>query len=253
MIWTLLFIALVMIFGGDSPFMVKDLDKFVKHHVVDDVKKDKVLDYLKEAKAVRKKTVKANNKLFKDFSKFEKSRDAKKEDFEKIGSEMLKLQKESQAVNIKAIQNSLEYITEDEWKAIQVDIGESFEKSKKKSAKGFAKIDKQFLKWVEKIKSTISDEAKRKKAVAAVERLREKFISNKKRVQDELLNHNSIIYQYKASEEELKEIQENYLKWAQEVFDVAIATHFELVELTTPEEWSKINQKTQIINYLHKK
>jgi len=72
MIWALLFVALAVLFGGESPFMVKDLDKFVKHHVVDEVKKDKVLDYLKEAKAVRKKTVKANSDLFKDFSKFEK-------------------------------------------------------------------------------------------------------------------------------------------------------------------------------------
>jgi len=221
--------------------MVKDLDKFVKHHVVDDVKKDKVLDYLKEAKAVRKKTVKANSDLFKDFSKFEKSREAKKEDFEKIGFEMLKLQKESQVANIKAIQSSQEYITEEEWKAIQVDIGESLDKSSKKRAKALGKLDKQFDKWKEKIESTIIDKEKRAKAIVAVERLKKAYIGNKNRVEKELLNKNSIIYKYKAPKADLKEIQENYLKWAQEVFDVAMTTHFELVELTTPEEWKKIN------------
>jgi hypothetical protein len=241
MIWALLFVALAVMLGGESPFMVKDLDKYVKHHVVDDTRKDKILDYLEEAKAVRKKTVKANNKLFKDFGKFEQSRDAKREDFEKIGSEMLELQKVSQNANINAIQSIQEYITEDEWKAIQVDIGKSFEKSKKKRNKAMAKLDKQFVKWVDRINKTISDEAKRKKAVAAVERLRSAFINNKKLVQDELLNQNSIIYKYKAPKEELKKIQEDYLDWGQEVFNVAMDTHFELVELTTPEEWRKIN------------
>ena len=241
MIWTLLFIALAVMLGGDSPFMVEDLDKYVKHHVMDDTRKDKVLDYLKEAKAVRKKTVKANSKLFKEYSKFELSREAKKSDFERIGTKMLKLQRESQSTNVSAIQEIQKYITEDEWKAIQVDIGKSFEKSKKKRDKAQAKLEKQFDKWEASIKDNIADTEKQTKAIQSVERLRKAFIGNKKRVEEELMNQHSVIYKYKASEEELKAVQEKYLEWAQEVFDVSTATHFELVELTTPEEWKKIN------------
>ena len=241
MIWTLAFLLLLAIIGGDSPFMVKNLDKYVKKHVVDDTKKDKVLDYLKEAKAVRKKTVKANKNLFKEFGKFEKSREATKEDFETIGSKMMEGQKISQSSNIKAIQNAQNYITVDEWKAIQEEIDINFNKSSKKRKKNLAKLEKQFIKWEEKINNTIADNEKRKLAISAIERLKTTYINNKEQVQKELLNHNSIIYKYKASEPELKEVQEKYLKWAQEVFDVAIATHFELIELTTPEEWKKIN------------
>jgi len=241
MIWTLLFIALAMMLGGESPFMVKDLDKYVKHHVVDDVKKDKVLDYLKEAKAIRKATVKANNKLFKEFGKLEQSRIATKEDFKRVGGKMLDGQRTSQKADISAIHNAHDYITADEWKAIQVDIGKSFEKSKKKSNKNLEKLNKQFVKWEEKIKKNIADKDKQTQAIAAVERLKNSYIDNKRIVHEELMNQNSIIYKYKASDTELKEVQEKYLQWAQEVFDVAIATHFELVKLTTEEEWNKIN------------
>ena len=241
MIWTLLFIALAMMLGGESPFMVKDLDKYVKHHVVDDVKKDKVLDYLKEAKAIRKKTVKANNKLFKEFGKFEKSRIATEEDFRSVGGKMLEGQKTSQKANIAAIQNAQNYITAEEWSEIQKDVGVSFEKSKKKSNKNLEKLNKQFIKWEGKIKKNIADKDKQTQAVAAIERLKKAYVDNKKQVHDELMNQNSIIYKYKASDTELKEVQEKYLGWAKEVFDVAIATHFELVKLTTEEEWNKIN------------
>ena len=240
MIWTLLFLALAVMFGGDSPFMVKNLDKYVKTHVVDDTKKDKVLDYLKEAKTVRKKTVKVNKALFKEFSKLEGSREAKKEDFESIGSKMIEGQKVSQSANIEAIQNAQKYIARDEWDEIKVDIGKGFEKSAKKRKKRLDKLNDQFEKWKKKINKTISDKENRELAIAAVERLKATYINNKKQVQEELLNHNSVIYKYEAPEAELKKVQENYIKWAKEVFDVAIATHFELVELSTPEEWKKI-------------
>ena len=241
MLWTIGILLLLAILSGDSPFMVKDMDKYVKTHVVDDTKKDKAIDILNEAKKVRKKTAKANADYFKEFSKYEKSRDAKKEDFEKIGSKMLESQKKSQSANIKAIKNIQEYITEDEWKAIQGDIEKGFEKSSKKRNKSLAKLEKEFTKWKDKINKSIADKEKRELAIAAAERLKTTFINNKKIVQEELLNHNSVIHKYKASEAELKKVQDEYLKLAQEVFDVAIATHFEIIELTTPDEWKKIN------------
>jgi len=240
MIWTLAFLLLINILGGDSPFMVKNMDKYVKTHVVDKVRKEIVLNYLNEAKSIRKKTVNANKSLIKEFTKLEKSRDAKQNDFDKLIDKIVEAQKKSQGTNVTAIQNSQDYITEDEWSAIKIDIGEGFDKSAKKRSKGIKKLNKEFDKWKGKISKTIADKDKRKQAIAAVEKLRNTYIDTKKRVQDELINSNSIIYHYKAPEDKLMALQESYLAWIKEVFDTGAATHLKLVELTTPEEWKKI-------------
>jgi len=240
MIWTLAFLLLMSILGGDSPFMVKNMDKYVKSHVVDDTRKDKVLDYLDEAKSIRKKTVKANKSLFKEFTKLEKSRDAKQNDFDKLINKIVESQKESQGANVIAIQKSQDFITPDEWEAIKVDIEKGFEKTAKKRAKGFKKLNKEFDKWEGKISKTVVDKDKREQAIAAVENLRNTYIDTKKKVQAELINHNSIIYHYKAPEEKLVALQKSYLEWIRKVFETGAATHMKLVELTTPEEWKKI-------------
>ena len=241
MLWTIGILLFIAIVSGDSPFLVKDLDKYVKHHVADETRKDKVLDYLKEAQAIRKKTVKANKDLVKQYSKIEHSREATKEDFEKLRTATLKIQKTSQTANVHAIQNSQNYITKEEWSAIEKDIAKSFEKSKKKTQKAYDKLNKQFVKWEAKINKSISDKEKRKQAIVAVERLRTTYVNNKKQVQDELMNHESAIFQYKAPEAKLKEVQDGYLALLKELLDVTEETHFKLVELTTPEEWKKIN------------
>jgi len=240
MIWTLAFLVLMKLLGGDSPFMVKDMDKYVKTHVVDETKKDKVLNYLDEAKSIRKKTVKANEHFFKEFAKLEKSREAKQGDFDKLIVKILKAQEESQATNVSVIQKSQDFITPNEWAAIQKDIKKSFEKSAKKRAKNMAKLKKEFEKWEAKISKTIANEGKRKQAIASVEKLKSTYLNTKKRVQEELINHNSIIYKYKAPEDKLIALQKSYLSWIKEIFEVASSTHLKLVELTTPEEWKKI-------------
>jgi len=241
MLWTIGILLFIAIVTGDSPFLVEDLDKYVKHHVADETRKDKVLDYLKEAKAIRKKTAKANKDLVKQYGKIEHSREATKQEFEKLKTETLNAQMASQKANVYAIQNSQNYITKEEWTEIEKDIAKSFEKSNKKTQKSNEKLNKQFVKWEAKIKKVISDKEKRKQAIAAVERLRTTYINNKKKVQEELINHESAIFQYKAPEAKLKEVQDGYIDLLKELLDVTQETHFKLVELTTPEEWNKIN------------
>jgi vacuolar-type H+-ATPase subunit I/STV1 len=240
MIWALAFAILFKVLGGNSPFMVPKLDNYVKTHVVDDSRKDKILDYLDEAKSLRKKTVKANKSFFKEFTKLEKSRDAKQNDFDELIAKIVEAQKESQNANVTDIQKSQEFITEDEWSAIKVDIGKGFEKSAKKRAKEINKLNKEFEKWEGKISKTIADKEKREQAIAAVEKLKNTYIDTKNKIQKELINSNSIIYNYKAPEERLVSLQKNYLEWMKEVLDTGAATHLKLVELTTPEEWNKI-------------
>ena len=240
MLYALAIALIISLLGGDSPFMVPKLDKYVKKHIVDDTRKKNVLVLLKESKKERKKTVKANGKHFKQFHKLFESRDTKQVDFDQLLNEIVETQAKSQKKNVKVIRESQEFITDVEWEAIEIDIAKSLAKSDKKRTKKKTKTDKHFLKWKSKINKSIADEDKRNEALKSVENLRTVYMKNYKILQDELLNDKSIMYQYKASETELVALQDEFIDFVKEVFEASFKTHFELVELTTPEEWKKI-------------
>jgi hypothetical protein len=240
MLYALAIALIISIISGDSPFMVPKLDNYVKKHIVDDTRKKNVLVLLKGAKKERKKTVKANGKHFKKFNKYFESRDTKQADFDQLLNEIIETQAKSQKENVKVIKESQGFITAVEWEAIEIDIEKSLAKSDKKRTKKRNKMDKQFLKWANKISKGIADEDKRNKALEEVENLRVVYLRNYKFMQDELLNDKSIMYQYKASETELIALQDEFIEVVKEIFETSFKTHFELAELTTPEEWKKI-------------
>ena len=236
-----LFLAiLAVVLGGDSPFMIPKLDNYVKTHVVDDSRKDKVIVLLKDAKKKRKEVVKKNKKLLKELTKLSMSRETKQADFDQLMTKILEAQTESQQANILVTQEAQKNITSDEWVAIEADVAKSLEKSNKKRTKKAAKVEKRFLKWENIISKNLTDEDKRKQAIESVDKLKTVFLRNYKIIQDELLNDKSIMYQYKASETELTALQEKFINLIKEVYQTNVSTHFKLVELSTPEEWKKI-------------
>ncbi len=207
-----LFLAiLAVVLGGDSPFMIPKLDNYVKTHVVDDSRKDKVIVLLKDAKKKRKEVVKKNKKLLKELTKLSMSREAKQADFDQLMTKILEAQTESQQANILVTREAQKNITSDEWVAIEVDVAKSLEKSNKKRTKQAAKVEKRFLKWENLISKTLTDEDKRKQAIESVDKLKTVYLRNYKIIQDELLNENSIMYQYNASETELTALQEEFI------------------------------------------
>jgi len=240
MIWALLFAALAVLLGGDSPFMVPKLDNYVKTHVVDDSRKEKVLVLLKDAKKKRKEVAKMNEKLFKELTKLSTSRETTQADFDQLLTKILEAQTESQQAKILVIRKAQENITSDEWAAIEIDVAKSLKKSNKKRTKQAAKVEMRFLKWENKISTSVVDEEKRKKAIESVDKLKTVYLQNYKIIQEELLNDKSIMYQYNASEEKLIALQEEFVNLNKEVYQTNVSTHFELVELSTPEEWKKI-------------
>jgi len=173
-------------------------------------------------------------------TKLSTSRETTQADFDQLLTKILEAQTESQQANILVTQKAQENITADEWAAIEVDVAKSLEKSNKKRTKLAAKVEKRFLKWENLISKTLTDEEKRKQAVESVDKLKTVYLRNYKIIQDELLNDQSIMYQYKASETELSALQEEFISLNKEIYQTNVSTHFKLVELSTPEEWKKI-------------
>jgi hypothetical protein len=54
------------------------------------------------------------------------------------------------------------------------------------------------------------------------------------------MNEGSIVYQYKASDNELIALQDEFVDLIKDVYLLSFETHKKLVNLTTPEEWKKI-------------
>jgi len=240
MLITLGLLVVAILFGGGSPFVIPKLDNYVKTHVVDDGRKKIVLEHLKDAKTKRKQSEKKNAKFIKELKKMLKSRETTREELELTIQKIKDNQAVSDEANIKANIEAQKNITSEEWKVINADIAKALKKPNKKANKASANLSKAYDKWKLKIAKTIVDKHKKEKAVAAAEKLRVVYLKNRDLIQKEVANKNSILYQYEASEEEVNSMQVKFMDLSAEVMQAAIETHFELVELTTEEEWKKI-------------
>jgi hypothetical protein len=234
-------LAILAIFlGGDSPFVIPKLDNYVKTHVVDDGRKTIVLEYLKDAKAKRKAKVKQTNKEIKKLDHLFNSRETTREEMNTAFAKIIETQAESQKANIRVNQEAQKNITAEEWNTIMLDIGDGLVKTNKKISKMNTKISKIYTNWEAKIGKTIADKKKREKALASARNLKAIYLKNRSIVQDELMNKKSIMYQYNIPEDELATLQNKFIELTEEVLQAVITTHFELMELTTEEEWKKI-------------
>ena len=233
-------LVVAILFGGGSPFVIPKLDNYVKTHVVDDGRKEIVLESLKDAKSKRKASEKKNAKYIKEFKKLLKSRETTREELELTIQIIKDAQAVSDQANIKYNIEAQKNITAEEWVAINADIAKGLEKPNKKATKISNKLSKTYEKWKVKIAKTVVDEGKKEKAVASAEKLRALYLKNRDLIQKEVANKNSILYQYEASKEELNVMQDKFMDLSEEVLEAAIDTHFELVELTTEDEWKKI-------------
>jgi len=231
---------IAMVFGGDSPFVIPKLDNYVKTHIVDDGRKEIVLEHLKDAQAKRKVSEKKNAKYVEEFQKLLKSRETTREELEVIIKNIGENQAVSDRANIESNAEVQKNINAEEWEAINADIANGLKKPNKKATKISEELGKAYDKWEEKIAKTIVDENKKEKAVASAEKLEALYLKNRELIQKEVTNENSILYQFEASIEELNMMQDKFMNLSEEVLQAAITTHFELIELTTEEEWKKI-------------
>ncbi len=240
MLIALAFAVLAIFLGGDSPFIIPKLDNYVKTHVVDDGRKTIVLESLDEAKDKRKAKVKQGEKELKKLDHLFNSRTATKEEMELVVKNIMDLQAESQEANIRVNQEAQKNITEEEWGAIIIDMGKGLEKADKTINKANTSISKAYTKWESKIEKSIVDENKKTKALESAHKLQAIYLKNREIIEAELMNKNSKMYQYNSPEADLNVLQNQFITLMQEVLDTVVATHFELVDLTTEEEWKKI-------------
>ena len=238
MIWYLLY-TLIFNTGGGEIFIPK-LDNYVKEYVVDDVRKDSIVNLLEISQDKRKDIVGENKDYVKELKSLYESRETTRADFKKIMNNILDNQIESQKVNLMVIQKSKKLITDEEWINIQMKISASLKDSDEDRTERSEKLTKRFNKLKSEISETIEDDDRRKKAVKLIDDINFVYRNNFKTIQNELLNKKSAMFQYDSSEKELLELQNNVIELSKNFFEATFKAHFKLVELTTVDEWNSI-------------
>ncbi len=139
-------------------------------------------------------------------------------------------------------------LSEEEWELI---ISKSLEEFDKKEIKKQEKAYKEFEKNFAKLKSTVEKEitdAERKEKIGAT------FTSFKKDMKNYVdANMNRTIKEMEAfgdlnaAEDELKAAASSVEEARNQFFEGIVTLHFDLVELTTDEEWDKISKSVNKI------
>jgi len=217
--------------GGNVPaFVVEDFPKEIKTHVVDKERQKEILNitkpYEKEFKSVQKDLNKSKKKM----KKLHLDREASSDD---IGQILDEASDSWQAIQTTGFQNrteALKILTEEEWELI---IAKSIEEFDKKEIKKQEKAYKEFEKNFEKLELTVEKEI----TFASFKKDMENYVdANKNRTIKEL----HAFADMNATQEELKEAMSTIDQARDQFFDGVVKLHFDLVELTTDEEWSKI-------------
>lgn len=232
-----------MLLGGSNipTFIVEDLPKEIKRNIDDKERKDEILSILKEYEKEFKKSQKSLDKLKKKVKKLNLDRNSEKDSIDKVLNDASGIW---QSIQTSGINNRIlvqELLSEEEWENI---IAKSIDELDKKEIKNQKKQYEKFNKEYDKVKNTIAEQ------ITDVERRKkidEAFIELKNLMKDYLeankiktLRYNDAFQNLNASKADLTEalsfLDESRIK----LFDGIVKLHFELTEITTDEEWSKI-------------
>ena len=239
MIWALLF-ALLFAASGSSPLIIPKLDKYAKKHIEVKANSKQVVDLIKADRKKRKAINKQHKGNLKELVKLNYSRTTTEADFTELFREIIDVRDELQIADVKLKTEVQKYITEKEWDLIVEDNKKAISKSLKKKQKKMLKIDKKFDKMVNQVSEIVQNENKLKGITAALNEFQKVIKTNLKTSKEYMSDDTSLIYSYESSSSEIREIQERANQMRQETFESYAKTHFEVVKLTTEDEWKSI-------------
>lgn len=238
-------LLLTMLFGGGniSAFIVEDLPKEIKANIEDKERQKEILVNVKDYDKEFKKSQKELNRVKKDLKKLNLDRVGSKEEIEgKLG--------EAAAIWKSLLESGIEHRTEvtnmleeEEWQEIIANSMEEFDKKEIKSQeKAYNGFEKKWATLSSTVLKEIPDEDRRlkiEKEFDGFKGLMKQYVdANMKRT----VRENQVYADRSASEAELTAALSDIENVRLSLFDSFVNLHFELVELTTDEEWTKISK-----------
>ncbi len=238
-------ILMGMLFGGGnmSAFVVEDFPKEVKANVDDKERKKEIISLVKPYEKEFKSVQKDLKKSIKNMKKLNLDRNASSEDINEILDEATATWKRIQAKGIHTRSETLEMLNDQEWEEIISKSLEEFDKKEvKKQEKSFKEFEKNFAKLQANVENEITD-PERQEEIGAV------FNSFKKVMKNYVeANMNKTIKEMEAfadidaTEEDLNEAFSSIDQARDAFFDGILSLHFDLVNLTSDEEWTSISK-----------
>ena len=151
--------ALAILFGGGTfeTFFVDDLKKGVKEYVVEDQRKDEILDDLKRSKKMIKSFNKERKAQFKEFKKLNSSRATGSDELTGFFEKSMTTRGEYQHRLIEERLKVSAKITPDEWAAIIENSGHATDKRMQKAQKKLDKAEARGKLPFDKTRETITE------------------------------------------------------------------------------------------------
>lgn len=236
-----LLIGMLLGGGNFSAFVVEDFPKEVKANVDDKERQKEILkitkQYEKEFKSVQKDLDKSKKKM----KKLNLDRNASSEDINDILDDAAPKWKAIQASGLQSRSEALEILSEEEWELIITKSLEEFDKKEvKKQEKAYKEFEKSFVKLQGTVEKEITDTERQEKIgvtfTSFKEVLKNYVDANMNRTIREMEEFGKI----DATEDELNAALTSIDQAREELFEGIVKLHFDLVELTTEEEYAKI-------------
>lgn len=246
MIWALLFTVLFALFGGSSPYLVPKMDKYIKKCVIDKDRKKEALILLKESKSGRKVNMKAEKKLAKELESLFKDRKTESSQFDILFQQVMDSRKEYQVINREVAAEVQTHINGEEWDHIKLLIQKDIVKTEKKLDKISLKTEKQFAKLKMDVEKIVEDQEQRDLVLGALEHFKASSQEIFQGMVTKMLDQDAIHYQYRASGDDLEELQEEINSGIRTLLEAQAKLHFELAEATTEQEWNQLHKKISL-------
>ena len=162
MLWAFLIaLLLAKLSGGpEEIFMIPNLDKEIKSHIVDKERKNEILLVVKDAKKEIKAFRKLRKNKLKEIEKLGKSKEVPYDDLLAIYKIYNDARLNMQTMLIDKRLNVQELINEEEWEQLIENAVLPSEKAQKKIEKGKSKEDNKVTKLIKSIEETITKEIK---------------------------------------------------------------------------------------------
>ena len=230
--------------GGSQSFLTNPkIKKHIKKYVESKEVKNEIFELIKNYEKEAKKFDKHEKKLGKELDKMNSSRTTSRVEFEEFFSDYLDSKKPLQDLAITSGLQTRNLISDSEWELIINALDDDFKQNANKRKKQLIKLKKTIQKIEKKASNVIEDEEKRAKAKEVSIALRDSIISIKNEYDKYNLTESPSLRKRKISEQDLLQIQEKGKDLRMKFFEVYTDTHFELIELTTEEEWDKIQKE----------
>lgn len=245
MIVTGLILLFTVLFGSPviPTFVVEDLQKEVKANIDDKERQKEILSVLKDYEDEFKKSQKEINKITKKLKKLNEDRHSPKDSIIAALNMNLDIWKKLQTDGIDHRLKAIKLITPEEWEQITANsVAEFDEKELKAQEKVYKNFNKEIFKVQEVIADKVTEEDRRKKIEAAFENYDKEMITYIDLNINRTLNNHKAFRNLNATKPELLEALSSIEDARKDVFEGIVKLHFQLVELTTDEEWKKISK-----------